>query len=101
MATFDKIPEGRTVKIYVNGRQIVVPKSLEGPWAVRGALGCPRGWNVAIEGDNEPCLFQHGYIFDAGERFIFIEGETFCLVDNEDGGNNEPWSKSPDWWKRL
>lgn len=68
-----KLGPPRGTRIWVNGRMVFVPASVDCNWAARGALGAPRGIGIAFEREPLYALdFQGGCSFAQDARYIFM-----------------------------
>lgn len=92
-----------TVTVWYDGRPLVVPRVVEGHYAVRGWLGVPRGLDVARElgdtgkADGEPLSFETGHEFVNGESYVSVGADAFIMDDDTPAA---PWQADPEAWKR-
>lgn len=96
----------RSVSVQIDGRPVMVPGWVGSHWAMRGALGVPRGLAVGTLGkvEHEGEEIDAWVILSEMEAWEFHEGDRYrtfgfesAWVLKQPGEDDED---PADWWKR-
>lgn len=89
-----------SVRVYLDEKPLIVPRTVDCHHAARGALGLPRGVGVTREYGGKPIAFPDtGWIFKEGEHYLTASASWFLEHGFKTGETKEPWAVDPDWWK--
>lgn len=90
----------KSVTVYLDGKAMVVPVTVDCCYAARGALGMARGTAVGYEADRVPLRLRGGHTFTEGERYVLVPFVEFVGLSDPSAARREPWQADPDAWKQ-
>ena len=109
--------EGPTCQVFLDGQAVLVPWQVESWYALRGALGVPRGMALAhLDADMATwVLLTDGAVdhAEAGSWWSFTAGECYRTVQLADLDQyavpmgdvppepRQPWDRDSDWWRQA